>query len=450
MQTSLKTRLVTASLMWIAGGVVLAGFILSAAFKEHLVRRMNAELAVDLDELRRLTTRTPDGAVVVQRALSDPRYEASGSGHYWEIVRGGRVVARSRSLGAADLAPESDVPPTGTRHGHMALGPTGRVLLVERADGEGPERLHFLVGTDRRHLKSAMGQFNATLAWSMGGFAASMIVAAVLLLLYAMRPLTQVQTALTDVRTGRAKRLDGTFPSEVLPLVDDLNGMMDAMGQTTQKARAQAGNLAHSLKTPLAILTDEAYAVEKAGLTNSATVMFEQCLRMQRHIDYQLARTRSAALRIVPGTSARVSDVIASLASALVRLQRGGGVVAIERRVPDDLLVACDVQDLNEIVANVLDNALKHARSRVVVTASAQGGGLAEIVIEDDGPGLPPEAWEVVFNIGERWDSRAKGTGLGLPIVRDLVQLYGGRVSLGSSPLGGLRVSISLPAMPPR
>lgn len=441
MPASLKLRLIVASLLWIIFGMILAGLILSAAFREHLDRQMREELAVDLDELRRIT-RTSGEGVTTTRPLSDPRYEAPDSGRYWVILRDGRVMARSSSLAlGADGMPSPDML-DDSRH---------KAMIVEKDIG-GPDdraKLHFVVGTDQRNLQRASHQFDSTLSWSMGAFAASMITLAVLLLLYAMQPLTQVQRALAAVRGGRASRLDGRFPSEVRPLVDDLNAMMEAMGKTTQKARAQAGNLAHSLKTPLAVLTDEAYAVEKAGLKGSAGVMFEQCRRMQRHIDYQLASTRAAAQRTVPGTSARAADVVRSVSTALSRLY-SSGTVRIESRVPEDLAVACDAQDLNEIVANLIDNGLKHAHTLVRVSGRSHTEAApesSELVVEDDGPGLPPQAWDVVFDIGERWDSRAKGTGLGLPIVRDLVLLYGGRVELGTSELGGLRITVLLPAV---
>lgn len=450
MPTSLRVRLIVASLLWVTAGIALAGFILSAAFREHLLNQMQDALAVDLDELRRITTRAPDGHIAPARLLSDPRYDTPDSGVYWIIRSGNSTIAKSRSLGDADLPVPAESVPDGVVHYHVLAGPRDRMLVVERTVGEvgHPDALQFVVASDRRSLKRAMRQFNTTLVWSMGGFAASLIGLAVLLLLYAMRPLTQVQTAIADVRAGRAKQLDGDFPGEVRPLVEDLNGMMDAMGKTTQKARAQAGNLAHSLKTPLAVLTDEAYAVEKAGLKASAEVMFEQCRRMQRQIDYQLARSRSAALRFVPGTVASAADVVESVAKALARLY-STSPVRIERVVPTDLFIAVDRQDLNEILANVLDNALKHAHSRVLITAARRAGGahLVDIIVEDDGPGLPPEAWNVVFDIGERWDSRAKGTGLGLPIVRDLALLYGGSAELGTSELGGLKVIIGLPAV---
>lgn len=444
--TSLKGRLIGVAIVWILIGVLVAGVALSTVFKTHVTQQFYEELYVHLDELQGLATVTPSG-LQLQRPLSDPRYDLPLSGYYWEIQKPGSIVARSASLQGGMLRISPDDPPDATVHTHMVDGPTGQILIAERAHWYNPSDppLRFIIGTDRRHLESVLQGFNRTLAWSMSAFAGSMIIAASGLILFALRPLNYLRTALNRVRSGSEKNLQGNFPQEVQPLVDDLNAMLKSMTALMIRARAQAGNLAHGLKTPLAILTDEAYRIEDKGLPQSSVIILDQCRRMQTQIDYQIARARAVAMHSVPGTLASVGKAGADVTSALSRLYQPKGIV-IENGIPSSLTAACDAQDLNEMLANLVDNACKHAKGRVLLSCSeASPQHAVRVAVEDDGPGLPPEAFEVVFNVGERWDSQAPGSGLGLSIVRDLVRLYGGDVALETSPLGGLKVVLDLP-----
>jgi signal transduction histidine kinase len=276
-----------------------------------------------------------------------------------------------------------------------------------------------------------------------------MIVVAGLLLIFAMAPIGRLRAAFANYRSGATPDMRGSFPREVQPLIDDLNLLIAGSGEQIQRARAQAGNIAHGLKSPLAILVDEAHRLQAKGAGESAAVILDQCRRMQSQIDYQIARARAAASRARPGTASSLSDTADAVVRALERLHVDRGL-RIENRIPSGLMVACETQDLNEMLANLIDNACKHAKSTVQVRIEDEGPPtFVNVVVEDDGPGLPPEAWDVVFNIGEQWDRRAGGSGLGLPIVRDLVQLYSGEIRLDKSDLGGLKVILELPAFSP-
>jgi signal transduction histidine kinase len=330
-------------------------------------------------------------------------------------------------------------------------GPTGSVLAAEKAVSKSPENglIRFIVGTDRRHLDTMMLRFHGTLTWSLVVFGVSLIIGAALLIIYALKPLSELQASLAKVRAGVEKDFQGDFPSEVLPLVEELNLLLRSTSDLIQRARRQAGNLAHALKTPLAILSDEAYRIEQHGLPGFAATILLQCRKMQMQIDYQTARARAVAMRSMPGTFANVRKATEDVARALRRLY-DGNAMAIVVDVAQNVFVACDPQDLNEMLANVVDNACKYAKSTVRIEArESTTEKLVYIQVDDDGRGLPPEAFEVVFGVGEQWDSRAGGSGLGLAIVRDLAQLYGGDVVLQKSQLGGLSVVLSLPAAIP-
>ncbi len=447
MMRSLKARLITVAAIWVVAGVAVAGVLLSSQFKGFLVEQFYHELHEHLDELEGVLAVNEDGRVEIQRALSDPRYQIPLSGFYWEVQSGDRAVARSNSLEGPMLKVPDDGGADALVHEHSISGPTGELLIAERLrwikDDEKPIRI--IIGTDKRLLDQVLAQFNTTLMWSLGLLSLSMIVIAGLLLMFAMAPIGRLRSAFADYRSGATPDMRGSFPREVQPLIDDLNSLIAASGEQVQRARAQAGNIAHGLKTPLAILVDEAGRLKDKGDDKAADVVLDQCRRMQSQIDYQIARARAAASRGKPGTACSLTETADGVVRALGRLHVERGLT-FDNRIPADVMVACETQDLNEILANLIDNACRYAKTRITLRLDdAQTDGLVRIIVEDDGPGLPPEAREVVFNIGERWDTRPGGSGLGLAIVRDLVNLCGGKIRLDQSDLGGLKVIVDLP-----
>ncbi len=445
---SLKARLILVTALWIVGALAVAGPLLSAVIRGFLVEEFYEELHVHLDELERLMEIDGKGQFRLQRPLSDPRYLAHLSGYYWEIQKSGKVLSRSASMEGPALNVPVDGGVDTQVHRHSIAGPSGKLLIEERLRwfNSDKEPLRLIVGTDKSNLDQEMLKFNYVLLWSLTLFALAMIAAAILLLLYATAPFGHLRTALAKVRKGAAGNLHGAFPYEVQPLIDELNKLLTASSEQMQRARAQAGNIAHGLKTPLATLVDEADQLTQRGEHRSGSIILEQCRRMQTQIDYQIARARSAASRGKPGTASSLTETADAVVRALQRLHVERGL-RIENELPPDVMVACETEDLNEMLANLVDNACKHANTRVLLRLEPEAPqGNVRLIIEDDGRGLPPEAWDVVFNIGEQWKIRSGGSGLGLPIVRDLAQLYGGEIRLDQSGLGGVKVVLDLPS----
>ena len=255
--------------------------------------------------------------------------------------------------------------------------------------------------------------------------------------------ITQLRTRLAAVHDGRDARLEGTYVPEVQPLVDDLNALLDLREQAVRRAVAKAGDLAHGLKTPLALLALEAERSAAAGHADEAAAIREQVGRMRRQIDYHLAHARAAASGAATGARSSVAECADGLARTLPRLYPDRALT-IDVRVDAAHDVRVQREDLDEMLGNLLDNACKWARSRVVV-ASAPSGSAVVIDVDDDGTGLAEEMREKVLLRGVRADEKAAGSGLGLSIVRDLADVYGGSVALGRSPLGGLRATLTLP-----
>jgi signal transduction histidine kinase len=254
----------------------------------------------------------------------------------------------------------------------------------------------------------------------------------------------QLRTRLGDVRGGRDQKLAGTYPTEVQPLVDDLNALLEQREKVVQRALAKAGDLAHGLKTPLAVLGQEVERAERAGHGDVASAIGQQVDRMRRQIDYHLAHARAAAAGSTLGTRTEVKASADGLARTLQQLYADRGL-AIESRVSPSHAVRCQREDADEMIGNLMDNACKWARSRVIVTAS-EADGVVTIVVDDDGPGLPAAMRAFVLQRGARIDEALSGSGLGLAIVRDLAEVYGGSISLATSSENGLSARLSLPA----
>ena len=275
----------------------------------------------------------------------------------------------------------------------------------------------------------------AALLCMIGGFA---------LVRRGVGPIVALRSRLARVREGGAARVDGEFPDEVRPLVDDLNALLDHRARAVARAVAKAGDLAHGLKTPLALLAQDADRADAAGQAALATAIRQQVDRMRRQIDYHLAHARAAASGAAPGANCQIAASAHALARTLGRLH-ADRAIAIEIAVADDHIFRGQREDLDEMLGNLLDNACKWAAARVLVGSSVSDGH-AIVTIDDDGRGLAPSMCEAVLQRGVRADENAPGTGLGLAIVRDLAELYGGSVALGPSPLGGLRATLTLPA----
>jgi signal transduction histidine kinase len=257
-------------------------------------------------------------------------------------------------------------------------------------------------------------------------------------------PFAELRERLAAVHQGRDRRVEGRYPSEVQPLVDDLNALLEHRDQTVKRAIAKAGDLAHALKTPLAVLAHEAEVADKAGQAELAAVMHQQIERMRRQMDYHLAHARAAASGAAPGARCSVLASAEGLARALLRLHAGRGLL-IQVGVDPAHTVRSEREDLDEMLGNLLDNACKWGRSQIAITSTISGPAVV-ITVDDDGPGLEPSMREAVLQRGVRADEAAPGSGLGLAIVRDLAELYGGSIALSGSPAGGLRARLQLPA----
>ena len=435
---SLAARLVYVSLLWIVLALGAAVLVLSGLYREHVERELAERAEGYLDELSAALDVPASGRLELQRDLSDPLFRRPYSGLYWEVTVDGRTLHRSRSLWEQSLGS----PPGNVADGKPAgrNGPEGQHLLVWSRTIRYPDYaspITLQVAAHDARVKSMAASFTRTLAISLAILAAGLLGLVVAQVRFGLAPLRRLGLSVTQLREGQVDRIEGDYPSEIRPLVEDLDAVLHENRELLARARAQAGNLAHALKTPLAVIRN---ALTATG-NGASGPMLGEVERMHAAIERHLVRARAGATAIharhVPVRPA-LDDVVRAVSR--IHGQRVDIVVSGD----EALRFRGDAADLQEIFGNLLENAAKWARSTVQVNLTAGEDRLC-IVLHDDGPGIPPERRAEAVKRGVRLDTTRPGSGLGLQIVDELCSIYGGSLELGDSPLGGLAATVTLP-----
>lgn len=413
-------------------------------------RRLNVYLQAIVAEASLEGEESHDGPI----QLGDPQFDLPFSGWYWQLTRlddAEHEIKASRSLFASQLPKLADLGVKagegGARRG-LALGPDGRRLrIVEREIVIG-DRGVFLVQAagpiEETEQDIASFRFALTVAFAL--LAIALAVATAIQVRFGLRPLRALERELGQIRRGARERIAGRYPTEVTPLVDELNLLIGANRDIVERARTQVGNLAHALKTPLSVIINEA----DAAPSPLADKVSEQAGVMREQIVFYLDRARAAARAGAIGASTKVEPVIAALLRTFSKIYAEQGV-AFSGAAPENLWFLGERQDLEEMIGNLLDNAGKWANEAVTIgvtvdtEAGAAGRKMLLFAIEDDGPGLPPQSRAEATQRGRRLDETKPGSGLGLSIVTDLAAAYGGSLQLDATPTGGLKALLRLP-----
>ena len=451
---SLRLRLLLGTLIWIVVTIIIAGWALGGLFRQHVAVQFHAELNTHLDQLAAHLVIDPDGQPSLSVAQSDPRFSKPYSGLYWQIDRVGAPgnstlgLLRSRSQWDGVLKVPADSPSDGEVHQHRVSGPgksmlgvVERVVIIEGPVENSRGRFRLVVAADEQRMVEPVERFNGMLWLALGLLGAGLGVVVVIQVLIALAPLRRLHNALGAVRSGDSHQLQGNFPLEVQPLVEEFNTVLAQNAEVVERARTQAGNLAHALKTPLSVIANEVDGISGEMAQRVSTQVEEA----RRQIDYHLARSRAAASVRVPGVRTPVVPVLDGLIRVMQRVHAERNLELVVLPGSADLIFRGEEQDLQEMLGNLLDNACKWAARRVKVELLLTGAELT-IRLDDDGRGIEAAERERVLNRGERADEQVPGSGLGLAIVDDLARLYDGRVELTDSPLGGLRAVLVLPA----
>ncbi len=434
--SSLKTRLVLAALAWVAVAIPIGGGGLMLSFRDTLADSFDERLTSLLGILMGSAEIAPSGDIVLARPLGDPRFEQVYSGWYWSISHNQRNVLRSRSLWDQELAAQTG-PVSATPRLRTVQDALGKRLRVAEQTVDLPGitvPVTFAISGDLASLQADARDFNRLLWLSLVALGAGLVLAILAQVSFGLRPLRKVTANIERVRMGAVQTLEATGTRELDTLVEEINTLLDQNRNTLERARSNAADLAHALKTPLSVIRSAMSAEKRDDLL--------QVEAMQRIIDRHLARAASAGPR--RGVTTPVQPVVAALVRGMSKIHSERALV-FETQIEDGAIFAGDAEDLEEMLGNLIDNACKWARTRVTVTTRLQRQEL-QIEIEDDGPGIPREQQALGIERGQRFDESTPGTGLGLAIVSDLATLYGGALALDSSPLGGLRARLQLPA----
>lgn len=445
---SLRLRLIAGGIVAILLALTVAGGGLVYLFKRHVTRTIGDDLNVYLNQLIAGIDIDPQGQLVMSRPPADPRFAEPLSGLYWQVGDDRGRILRSRSLWDTALTPPPDTPAAGEVHQHVMAGPAkARVLLAERmvrlTVGGRPLPVRVVVAADLSRVSAAAAGFSRDLVVALGLLGLVLALATTIQVSLGLQPLAALRRGIADVRAGRIDHLAPAAPVEVQPLVEEVNALLDAQEREIERSRGRAADLAHGLKTPLAALAGDARRLRERGQGEIARDIESVADAMSRHVDRELARARvRGTVRRKAGLSTELAPLVRSLIGTLARTPSGARV-GYDQQIPEGLLVAVDRTDLAEILGNILDNAARHAKSQVGITATDKASGPA-IVIEDDGDGIAPAAQSSVVERGIRFDQRKDGAGLGLAIVQDVLDAYGWQLMLGTSErLGGLKVTIA-------
>jgi signal transduction histidine kinase len=448
---SLTFRVIAFSTMWAILAQVVVFTLITTLYRQASERGFDSLLSAHLFNLIGSVGVSEDGRLTGAPDLGDLRFSEPRSGWYWSVEPASAGVTgglRSSSMTGAIPSPSITAVPFNTefQRSYVADGLAGEHLAVFESEfvlDTGNQIARFRVMGNESELEEEIAAFQRSLLIYLSLFGFGMIAINAIAILYGLQPLRRVRDALAMVREGTAQRLDGRFPAEIEPLANETNALIENNRRIVERSRTQVGNLAHSLKTPLAILLNEGRALGGA----KGKLIAEQAASMQQQVEHYLQRARVAAQRDSVVYRTPVKPLVERLARVIGKLNPN---TRLSVDLPeDDIVFAGEREDLEEMLGNLLENAMKWARGNVSISVAplpeTEGEpDRFEISIEDDGPGIPEDMARDALKRGRRLDESKPGTGLGLAIVTDLINEYGGKLRLERGGLGGLKAIVQL------
>jgi len=439
---SLARRIIALSGAWVVMALTISALLLVYSYRDHAARHYDEHVSMHLEELLDASELNQDGNFELRFDPSDPRYQDLHSGWYWEVKRSKQSLKRSPSLGNSGLS-IGDVKATRSVVIHKLVGPVGdklRVQVVEVEVEPGREPLVFLASAPLTGYTDDVLNYSTHIIGSFLLLGIGLLMAVVLQVRTALKPLKAIGTGIGEIREGRASKLPSSSLEDVQPLVDELNNLLDHNAVLLKRARNRLADLAHSVKNPLSVINNEARNME----SDQRELVLRQTRDISKNVDHYLSRARTFGTEKVLGSRSEVKSVVEDLVYAMQRIYQ-------DRELDYDFsdLMECwfrgEGQDLEEMMGNLLDNASKWAGTRVLIHTESEGDRLL-LFVEDDGPGIPETEIENVMRRGHKLDESKPGHGQGLGIVKDIVDLYGGKLLLGKSRLGGLQARLDLPS----
>ena len=451
MTGSLQGRLLVAATAVLVAFLGLTGFVLDRAFRDSAEAAAHDRLQGQVYALLAAADLDAQSVLRIPKNMPEPRLSVVRSGLYAEILKeDGTVYWRSPSALGVDL-PQSGSPRIGEwrfSRVHPARGAELFVLdfgLSWEDAARALQRFTFRTAESLNAYYEQVARFRRSLWGWLAAVGVLLLVVQSVILRWGLSPLRRVAEDLRAIETGAAKELTGDYPAELRGLTGNLNSLIASARSHLERHRDALGNLAHSLKTPLAVLRNA--MSEKSGAVELPHTIGEQVDRMDQIVEYQLKRAAVSG-RTTLSAPIDVAGLAKKVVSALTKVY-GSKTVDCELAISDDAKFYGDESDLLEVLGNLTDNAYKWCQNRITIRAApASGGGRGkarlELRVEDDGPGIAEELVETVRHRGERADATTPGHGIGLAMVQDIVRLYGGEMKIGRSTLGGASVDVRI------
>ena len=452
---SLVSSLVRSAALWAVPALLIAATILTLVYRNTIYTTFDDPLESAVTALIATAEVDEEGQLLLTREPLDPRYQRALSGRYWLIGRNGEdgpldILVASRSLyGESINIPVEALSKMNSNAGEIirtkALGPDADEplrALARQVVLPGMETpVIILAAADRRPASRMISQFAVIALGLLMIMIVGLVTAVWTQVRIGLRPIFALRDQVVNVREGREAQVEGDYPPEIEPLALELNSLITHNKNIVERARTHVGNLAHALKTPIAVLQNEA----RLKNDTPSEIVTRQTEIMASQVDHHLRRARAAARGQSIGVQSPIDEVIEGLVRTLPRIYRDKDLKIIQRG-QTGMVFRGAKRDLEEMVGNLMDNAAKWTRDKIIVeTTLLPSETDMKITIEDNGPGLSEGDYEEALKRGARLDEATPGSGLGLSIVDDLCSAYKGQVSFGKSDYGGLKVSLTLP-----
>lgn len=446
MTKSLGVRLLAAAFLFIAVALVLVWFALAGLFETYVTEGYKREMQAVSDTLV-AGLAFEQGQLKLKRQPVDQRFRIPAGGRYWQVSGANPALIRSRSLWDTEL--KTTVIAGAKPTLDTIKGPTGvdlivlvqEVTLTDMAPAE-PKKITIIAGADKAELDSALAGFRQEMLKMLALTGIFLGLASALQIFVGLRPLINVRNAVAAVGQGSSARISDSGPIEVRPLINEINTLLDNERAAVERARARASDLAHSLKTPLTALGHIGETLQQRGDKVVSKQLSQQVNLIRQRTDRQLALARIGTGR---ATSIDVREVTDRMLAAIFLIAEKRGILC-ENKVPPELLLDADTSDFMEAFGNLLDNALAHAKGKIIVTGEAIRRSVC-VCVEDDGTGIAEPDRIRALERGQRLDEASTGTGLGLAITADIIRAYGGSISLATSDMGGLAACMEWPRL---
>ncbi len=444
---TLAARLFALTAIWAIFAIALVAWLISQNFRESVEENLTDRLTANLYNIMGSVSPSDDGLLVGRPDLRDSRFQAFQSGYYWSVTE---VANPSNQISSSSLVGEMiEVPRTlsfddSFQRETKIMDKAGQHLVAIEAQaflGEGDKLFSFKITGNQTEIDEQVSEFVRQLLLILGLFAMGFILVTYFIVRIGLAPLRDATQRLGDIREGRAEKLEGTYPLEIQPLIDETNSLIQSNRSVIDRARTQVGNLAHSLKTPLAVLRNEAVKA-KPELKNLIQL---QVAQMQGQVQTYLDRARISARSGTVTSRTDTKPALERLVRVMCKLNPSIEIECSYETV-EPYVFAGEQQDFEEMTGNLLENACKFANSKIQIHSKIVNNQI-EIDIDDDGKGMSEEQSVLALQRGIRIDETKPGSGLGLSIVKDIANEYGGTIKLSKAHLGGLQARLSIPAV---